>query len=175
MSADDQYDEYLDTFDAVSDAMHDAALLASTTAAITPPVLYQALGNLRAATGALTEVLPSLARATRTGASDLELYDTDGNDPQQQLAGALHSPPTTQPTRRRPSADRQRGAPRIALASAGGSENGVEVALLAGDGRSSHDLRTRDAKASPTTTGHLFSHPRLGPHQCRLPSAPVPK
>ena len=91
MSQEDHYDEYLEAFDAVYAAMHDAALLANTTARMTPPVLYQALGNLRAATGALTEVLPSLARATRTGASDLELYDTDGNDPQQQLTGALHS------------------------------------------------------------------------------------
>ena len=90
MSAEDQYDEYLETFDAVYAAMHDAALLANTTARITPPVLYQALGNLRAAMGALTEVLPSLARAGRTGAEDLELYDSDGNDPQQQLTLTLN-------------------------------------------------------------------------------------
>ena len=90
MSQEDQYDEYLEIFDAVYAAMHDAALLANTTARITPPVLYQALGNLRATTGALTEILPSLARATRTGAADLELYDSDGNDPQQQLTRALN-------------------------------------------------------------------------------------
>ena len=89
MSTDDEFDEYTEVFEAVYAAMHDAALLANTTAAITPPVLYQALGNLRAATGALTEVLPSLARAARTGAEGLELYDTDGNDPQQQLSHVL--------------------------------------------------------------------------------------
>ncbi len=91
MSQEDQYDEYLETFDAVYAAMHDAALLANTTARITPPVLYQALGNLRAAIGALTEILPSLARATRSGAEGLELYDTDGNDPGQQLTLAVQA------------------------------------------------------------------------------------
>ena len=90
MSLEDQDDEYLDVFEAAYAAMHDAALLANTTVRITPPVLYQALGNLRAATGALTEILPSLARATRTSAEDLELYDSDGNDPQQQLTLTLN-------------------------------------------------------------------------------------
>ena len=87
--SDDDYDEYLEVFDTVYEAMHDAALLANTTPRITPPVLYQVLGNLRAAIGALTEMLPSLARAARTGTADLKLYDSDGKDPQQQLAHAL--------------------------------------------------------------------------------------
>lgn len=91
MPVEDQYDEFVEAFDAVYAAMHDAAMLANTTARIPPPVLYQALGNLRAATGALTEILPSLARATRTSAEDLELYDSDGNDPDKQLTATLNS------------------------------------------------------------------------------------
>ena len=89
MPTDDEYDEYTEAFDAVYAAMHDAALIANTTAAITPPVLYQALGNLRAATGALTEILPSLTRSARTGAGQLDLQDSDGGDPNQQLSDSL--------------------------------------------------------------------------------------
>lgn len=88
MSTADDFDE---VFDAAYDAMHNAARLANTTAAITPPLLYKALGNLRAATGALTEVLPSLASGARTGAEQLELYDSDGRDPHEQLTATLHS------------------------------------------------------------------------------------
>lgn len=88
MSTADDFDE---VFDAAYDAMHNAARLANTTAAITPPLLYKALGNLRATTGALTELLASLARAARTGAKHLELYDSDGKDPHEQLTAALHT------------------------------------------------------------------------------------
>lgn len=89
MPTDDEFDEYTEAFEAVYAAMHDAALIANTTAAITPPVLYQALGNLRAATGALTEILPSLARSARTGAEGLDLQDADGGDPRRQLTDSL--------------------------------------------------------------------------------------
>lgn len=89
MPTDDEYDEYTEAFDAVYAAVHDAALMANTTAAITPPVLYQALGNLRAATGALTEILPSLTRSAQAGAGQLDLQDSDGGDPHQQLASGL--------------------------------------------------------------------------------------
>lgn len=89
--SDDEFDEYLEAFDTAYDAMRDVALLANTTPRITPLVLYQALGNVRAAIGALTEALPSLARAARAGAEQLDLYDSDGHDPQQQLTDALHT------------------------------------------------------------------------------------
>ena len=89
MPTEDEYDEYTEAFEAVYAAMHDAAMIANTTAAITPPVLYQALGNLRAATGALTEILPSLTRSARTGAGQLDLQDSDGGDPNQQLSDSL--------------------------------------------------------------------------------------
>ncbi len=89
MSTDAEFDEYTEAFEAVYAAMHDAALIANTTARITPPVLYQALGNLRAAAGALTEILPSLTRSTRAGADGLTLQDSDGGDPQQHLTDTL--------------------------------------------------------------------------------------
>jgi len=89
MPTDDEFDEYTEAFDAVYAAMHDAALIANTTAAITPPVLYQALGNLRAAIGALTEILPSLTRSARTAADGLDLQDSEGGDPQQQFDMSL--------------------------------------------------------------------------------------
>lgn len=89
MSTDDEFDEYTEVFEAVYAAMHDAALMANTTARITPPVLYQALGNLRAAAGALTEILPSITRAARAGAEQLTLQDSDGGNPHQQLADSL--------------------------------------------------------------------------------------
>ena len=89
MPTDDEFDEYTEAFDAVYAAMHDAALIANTTAAITPPVLYQALGNLRAATGALTEILPSLSRSARAGAEQFDLQDSDGGDPHQQLTDSV--------------------------------------------------------------------------------------
>ena len=86
MSIADQYEEYTEAFDAAYDALHEVASLANTTASITPPVLYQALGNLSAIAGFLQQILPSLARSARTGGQQLELYDSEGGNPAQHLA-----------------------------------------------------------------------------------------
>ena len=86
MSIADQYDEYTEAFDTAHDALHEVASLANTTASITPPVLYQALGNLNGIAGMLQEILPSLARAARTGGAELELYDSEGGDSAQHLS-----------------------------------------------------------------------------------------
>ena len=85
MSIADQYDEYTEAFDTAYDALHEATSIANTTASITPPVLYEALGNLSAIAGFLQQILPSLARSARTGGQQLELYDSEGGNPAQQL------------------------------------------------------------------------------------------
>ena len=81
MSIADQYDEYTEAFDTAYDALHEATSIANTTASITPPVLYEALGNLSAIAGFLQQILPSLARSARTGGQQLELYDSEGGNP----------------------------------------------------------------------------------------------
>lgn len=48
-------------------------------------MLYQTLGNLSAIAGFLQQILPSLTRSAHTGGQQLELYDSEGGNPAQQL------------------------------------------------------------------------------------------
>lgn len=79
-------DEYIEQFDSAYDAVQELARRVNNTRSIDPPTLYQALGNLSGIAGFLQEALPSLARAARTGAAELELYDSEGGDPSEHLA-----------------------------------------------------------------------------------------
>lgn len=95
MTANDAYDDQHELLgqvgDAAYDAMRELARTANTSRAISPPTLYQALGNLSSITGMLHEILPSLARAARTGGTELELDDSEGGNPAQHLAATTQA------------------------------------------------------------------------------------
>lgn len=78
----------MDIYDQAHDDLRALAAQANNTPAISPPDLYDALGNLSGAVAGLSEALPSLARAVRAAAADLDLYDSDGGDPDQAVQTA---------------------------------------------------------------------------------------
>mgnify|MGYP000355451553 CR=1 FL=1 len=84
-------EEYLKPYDEAYEAMHEVAIQANNTQTLTPPMLYGVLGNLRGTAASLSEILPSAARAARAGAAGLDLYDAEGNDPDEQLALTLRT------------------------------------------------------------------------------------
>lgn len=84
-------EEYLKPYDEAYEAMHEMAIQANNTQTLTPPVLYGVLGNLRGTAASLSEILPSTVRAARSGAAGLDLYDAEGNDPEEQLALSLRT------------------------------------------------------------------------------------